>query len=234
MKRLFIILAVIAAFNVSAIAVKPADKAKQHQVDKADATGEDEYVAYSDTTAVDTVVTDPADADADDYGMPSQSIDFNMVGDPFHLFAFLAHMGVSGVFISVLVVIFGILFFLSPFIFVAVLVYLNSRNKRRRYELIEKAIEKGQPLPQDLLRSKAESKEAMWESGVKQFFIGLGLVILFYVVGGEELCGIGALVALYGAGKAVAARTSSDWKRRKKPEDDIAGNGEDMPEGGEK
>ena len=98
---------------------------------------------------------------------------------------------------------------LSPFILVAVILYLVFKRNNRRYKLIEKSIETGQPLPDDVRTSLLDSKEVLWRKGVKNIFIGLGIAVLFFTLDIDELTGVGLFVALYGAGQAVIARTSA-------------------------
>lgn len=166
--------------------------------------------AYSDTTSIDTA------AGANMVGQRSSHsrsyrYDFSLddVSDPFGLVAVLTAMGFGGVVVAVLVVLFLLLVVLSPFILVAVILYLVFKRNNRRYKLIEKSIETGQPLPDDVRASLLDSKEVLWRKGVKNIFIGLGIAVLFFTLDIDELTGVGLFVALYGAGQAVIARTSA-------------------------
>ena len=73
-------------------------------------------------------------------------------------------------------------------------------------------METGQPLPDDMKRGAIESNEVLWRKGVKNFFIGLGLIAVFVSFDIESLIGVGVLVALYGAGQGVIAKTSAGKK----------------------
>ena len=97
---------------------------------------------------------------------------------------------------------------LSPVALIVMILYFVFRRRKERYKIVEKAMETGRPLPKDMLNPDLESKELLWRKGVKNFFIGLGLVALFLSFGFDSLTGVGALVAIYGVGQAVIARTS--------------------------
>ena len=54
----------------------------------------------------------------------------------------------------------------------------------------------------------------MWQRGVKNIFIGLGIAVLFYCFGFESLAGIGWLVAICGVGQAIIGKTTQRKNNR--------------------
>lgn len=50
-------------------------------------------------------------------------------------------------------------------------------------------------------------KEIQWERGIRNTSIGVGLAILFKLMGGDGLVGIGLLIAILGIGQLVIAKT---------------------------
>lgn len=166
-------------------------------------------VAYSDTTVTDTAAANSADGE-DKHGTGVWTI--NDVSDPFNLIAYLTNLDFGGVIVAIFFVLLCIITVLSPVILIAVILYLVFKRRNDRYRVIEKAMETGQPLPDDMKRGAIESNEVLWRKGVKNFFIGLGLIAVFVSFGIESLIGVGVLVALYGAGQGVIAKTSAGKK----------------------
>ena len=70
------------------------------------------------------------------------------------------------------------------------------------------AMQQGQPIPQELLKEQEESDNELWQKGIRQVFLGIGLMIFLGYVVGEIGVGIGILVALIGAGKLFIVKTS--------------------------
>lgn len=166
-------------------------------------------VAYSDTTVTDTAAANSADGE-DKHGTGVWTI--NDVSDPFNLIAYLTTLDLGGVIVAIFFVLLCIITVLSPVILIAVILYLVFKRRNDRYRVIEKAMETGQPLPDDMKRGAIESNEVLWRKGVKNFFIGLGLIAVFVSFDIESLIGVGVLVALYGAGQGVIAKTSAGKK----------------------
>ena len=166
-------------------------------------------VAYSDTTVTDTAAANSADGE-DQHGTGVWTI--NEVSDPFNLIAYLTTLDFGGVIVAIFFVLLCIITVLSPVILIAVILYLVFKRRNDRYRVIEKAMETGQPLPDDMKRGALESNEVLWRKGVKNFFIGLGLIAVFVSFDIESLIGVGVLVALYGAGQGVIAKTSAGKK----------------------
>ena len=52
------------------------------------------------------------------------------------------------------------------------------------------------------------TEDDMWQRGVKNTSIGVGIMALFWVMGAHGLIGIGILVACLGVGQMIIARTT--------------------------
>ena len=214
MKNLIVTLIAFVALGLPAAAAPNAHEQDTLEAQGASAADTIGIVAYSDTTAADTAVATGGDGGSNPHGMW-----FGDVDDPLNLVAYLSTIGAGGVIVAVFVVILGLLFLLSPFIVIALILYFLFKRNKDRYRMAEKAMETGQPMPEGMRATEFESSEALWRKGVKNFFIGLGLIAVFLSLGIEELTGIGILVALYGAGQGVIARTTQ--KKDDKDDDDF-------------
>lgn len=162
-------------------------------------------VAYSDTTSIDTAGTSlPASVDDN---LDDEDLDV----DDFSLFDLkdMFGIGVGGTILAIFIVLMTVLVALAPFLILAFIVYLIFKNRRQRYELAEKAMDSGQQIPQELVRTERQNDDYLWKKGIKNIFVGIGLAILFKCLGADPLTGIGWLVALYGVGQAVISKTSS-------------------------
>ncbi len=161
--------------------------------------------AYSDTTSTDTagVTSYPAnyDDDWDDEDVFVDHFSFKDLRD-------LLGIGVGGGLIAGLAIFLVMLFLLAPFLIIILIIYLIFRNRRQRYQLAEKAMESGQQIPEELVRTEQQSDEYLWKKGIKNIFLGIGIAVLCYSLGADPLSGIGWLVSFYGIGQAVIAKTS--------------------------
>ncbi len=111
---------------------------------------------------------------------------------------------------------FAILIPLAPFLMVAALVivprWLKSRERQEMQQTVRQAIDKGQPLPPELIEAmskdvpaqKVKSARNDLRSGVIWLAVGLGIAAFGYAVGWEEreavapLLGIACIPAFIG------------------------------------
>ena len=161
--------------------------------------------AFSDTTYVDTtdtssihVGTNGNGIDWDDDGVIDENLS---VEDILGLFG----LGVSSTLVAIVGVVALIFVAVFPFLIIALIVWLIVRSRNRRYRIAEKAVENGQPIPDQFMETEDSD---MWQRGVKNIFIGLGIAVLFYCFGFESLAGIGWLVAICGVGQAIIGKTT--------------------------
>lgn len=221
MKRLFIALTMVLALGMSATAQKTLHRHNPQVVNGANGAPDEEIVAYSDTTnAVSAGADNATDSIDESYTATSgrgldDSKSFDDVSDPFELIAYLLERsGMRGVFIAALVVLLCILTVLSPFIMVALIIYFVMGNRNRKYKIIEKAVESGQPIPHEILRDNNGSNDRLWGKGIRNAAVGIGIVAFGLVISADFFTGVGWIVFFYGVGQAVVARTSSSGKKR--------------------
>lgn len=147
-------------------------------------------VAFSDTTD-----TDDADADS--------VINYNQMRaermDPIE-----AIFNNSLVRLTALIII----SFLTPVSIIGLIIYLIVKSRNQKLRLAEMAIKSGQPIPDFVAKNKTIRNDLMWSKGIKNISIGIGLTIMFFILGFNSLCGIGLLIAIYGVGQAVIAKTT--------------------------
>ena len=70
-----------------------------------------------------------------------------------------------------------------PFVFVIAITWINNNEKQKRHqlqaELYAKALEKGQPIPNDLF---AENKRKTLNTGINLITAGIGISLLFWLM----------------------------------------------------
>jgi hypothetical protein len=69
------------------------------------------------------------------------------------------------------------------------------------------AMEKGQPIPDELLNNQPDEVSDEYQKGMRQCFVGVGLMIFLGFAAHEVGFGIGALVFCIGLGKILAAKS---------------------------
>jgi len=100
------------------------------------------------------------------------------------------------------------------FTFLTIIIVTNSFNRRReREQIIETArlsVEKGQPLPPEVIASlTAERRHTAFSDlrrGVVLIAVGIGIGVFGIFVGASELYGIGAIPGLIGVALVVLSR----------------------------
>lgn len=107
-----------------------------------------------------------------------------------------------------------------PIFIVAIVMYARHADAQRRHETISRMIEKGLPVPPELLRPQHEALAAKYArpSSVRTAFtlIGLGIgLIIFFVSRGGEYWGLGAIPLAIGLAQWLA------WKLEQ-PQPDAA------------
>ena len=195
-------------FGLAAEAQSSAYKPNANAASEVSADDTAAIVAYSDTASSDTVAHASQSSRQTWQQVLDDDTSWNRVSDPFELIAYLTTIGMGGVVVAIFFVLLCIVVVFSPIILIAVILYLVFKRRNERYKAMEKAVESGRPVPEEMRSPVFESSEVLWRKGVKNFFIGLGLVAMFLSFDVEELVGIGVLVALYGAGQAVIAYTT--------------------------
>lgn len=199
-----------------------------------DSTDEEGIVAYSDTTETD------AQGDSVTYYNGkgnTASLDWNndQADSLLERWALELLGGTAGFWASAfatLVVILVFLFLCSPFIVLGLFIWYLVRRNRQRLEFARQAMENGQPIPQEMLSMELQTDSYMWSKGVRNVFLGLGLIVFGLFINIETLAAVGALLICMGAGQCVIAKTSGKGERRKTtptPEDSTSEEKEAMP-----
>ena len=128
-------------------------------------------------------------------------------------------MGVQKDLVGVTIIsIVGIIFvFGLPIALIFIIFYYRNKNRKAKYQLAEKILASGQPLPPNFFN----------ESGIKDLrtrgfsntFLGLGLFILLWPLTGEFAMGcIGLLVLCIGLGQVVTYYTRERKNKETTPE----------------
>lgn len=113
--------------------------------------------------------------------------------------------------IPVVAIIFGTL---CPVLIIFSIFYFKNKDRNRRYKVIEKAIEAGQTIPEEILMESARQQDSM-SKGIKKIFLGIGLFIFLWFITEELSIGsIGLLVTLIGLGEVIAAYYKKDQPAR--------------------
>lgn len=220
MRRLFIALTMVFALTIDAAAQKTLYRHDPKIISEAGDTTDDEIVAYSDTIGAGSMAADSMagamityDSDDTDNGTGT-NMTFDDVSNPFELMAYLSYLcGLGGVLIAALVAILCLLTVLSPVILIAVILYFIMKIRNRKYKIIEKSLESGQPIPQELLRENKTSNDKLWSSGIRNAAVGVGIVLFGFVIHAGFFTGVGWILFFYGVGQAVVARTTAGGRR---------------------
>ncbi len=205
-KYLFAIAMVLSlSMNADAAAQKHRHSPRTEQVDSTK-NNRDAIEAFSDTTAV---AGDSIDTYSHRHHISFTADDEDVKGIFEEAFSGFDGKALTGVLI-VLGTLF-ILFVLFPIIIIIAVIYFINRNRKDRIKLAQMAMEKGQPIPDELLKEKQASWDRSdYQTGLRQMFTGVGLAIFLGIVAGKVGFGIGALVFFIGLGKWFIARQSGN------------------------
>lgn len=219
MKKSLIVITMLLALGMSAGAAS--QKHRHHPQTAAvqvDSTAVPETVeAYSDTAST-TTMNEAADEDHKAYIRDAFS---DSDADMFdRLFGGNEFIALAGMVFTIFVLV--IVFLLSPILILITVFYFINKNRRERYKLAQAAVEHGQPIPDGLIAGQKKAKQAKAEenasnasganedytTGIRQTFLGIGLMIFFVYLGVSVGIGIGALVTCIGLGKVFVSKTS--------------------------
>ena len=175
-----------------------------------DSTSKDAIEAYSDTTSTDTTihaskghvtVTTPMGSHSWDYDMDDDDVE----GIIHHVFGNLRGKDMAGMFFVLCVLL--IIFVLAPLFIIIALFYFINKNRKEKMRLAQMAMQQGQPIPDQLLDDKPRDYDDEYQKGMRQCFVGVGLMVFLGYAAGQVGFGIGALVFCIGLGKVFAAKT---------------------------
>lgn len=162
-----------------------------------DSTSKDAIELYSDTTSTSQTTTAADDSEYDSTTSAPSPLINQWINK-------LDSDDIAGM-LFILAIIF-IIFVLSPVLIIVALFYFLHRNRREKMRLAQMAIQQGQPIPEALLK-EADLDQNDYQKGMRQCFVGIGLMVFLGYAAGHVGFGIGALVFCIGLGKVFAAKT---------------------------
>ena len=206
MKQLLITLTMLLVLGLTteAVAQKHRHTPQPQQTELVDSTSKNGVEAFSDTTSTASTPTAADDNfpfdDEDDYVVTT------------NLDRFFDHFGVmqtglAGMFFVLIVLL--IIFVLSPLLIIIAVFYFINKNRKDKMRLAQMAMQQGQPIPDQLLKEQSTFGDEEYKSGIRQCFVGVGLMIFLWFAAGEVGFGIGALVFCIGLGKLIVAKSTA-------------------------
>lgn len=172
---------------------------------------QDAVEAYSDTTSVDTT---SAQVDADDSTQSRSHSIYSLENydDPFDFFGSVFGKGTL-FFVMFVMLVIGLLFVFAPLIIIFIIFKYLYRRHKDRMRIMEMAMEKGVDVPEEQRPIDKQSDEYLIKRGLRNFFLGAGLVAMFAFWHWHFMAGIGALVSVYGLGQ-LAMGYIPNWKNK--------------------
>ena len=165
------------------------------QQELTDSTSKDAIEAFSDTTSAAT----PAQSNGDEWNDDEDfDIGFGQMISTMHSKDIAGMLFVLGVLL--------IIFVLAPVLIIVALFYFINKNRKDKMRLAQMAMQQGQPIPDQLLNDKYNTIDDDYQKGLRQCFVGIGLMIFLGYAAGEVGFGVGALVFFIGLGKIVASK----------------------------
>lgn len=167
--------------------------------EQVDSASNDSVEAFSDTTSTtkySTSVWDDEDDDPRRFGLTHFDFGFND-----------SQKDIAGMFFVLGVLL--IIFVLAPVLIIIALFYFINKNRKEKMRLAQMAMQQGQPIPDGLLKDKeSDFDNNDYQRGMRQCFVGVGLMIFLGFAAGTVGFGIGALVFCIGLGKVFAGKTA--------------------------
>ena len=214
MKKVLLTLALLLTLTtgMEAAGQKHRHTPRQEEVDS---TNKDAVVVYSDTTSMDTMTTTKhkgkVTITTPTSPWSSNTVTYEMDDENFgsmlkHLFVDMDSNGIAGMFFVLGVLL--IIFVLAPVLIIVALFYFINKNRKEKMRLAQMAMQQGQPIPDQLLKDAPADTDDEYQKGMRQCFVGVGLMVFLGYAAGQVGFGIGALVFCIGLGKVFASRTA--------------------------
>ena len=87
-----------------------------------------------------------------------------------------SNIGVEGMMgMTFVLMVLVIIFVISPVLILAVLFFFIYKNRKQKMKLAEMAMKQGQPIPDELLTESKSTDDDLWQKGLRQTFLGVGL-----------------------------------------------------------
>ena len=214
MKKVLLTLALLLTLNMGMQAAGQKHRHTPRQ-EKVDSTNKDAVVVYSDTTSMDTMTTTKhkgkVTITTPTSPWSSNTVTYEMDDENFgsmlkHLFVDMDSNGIAGMFFVLGVLL--IIFVLAPVLIIIALFYFINKNRKEKMRLAQMAMQQGQPIPDQLLKENPIDSDDEYQKGMRQCFVGVGLMVFLGYAAGQVGFGIGALVFCIGLGKVFASKTA--------------------------
>lgn len=166
-----------------------------------DTTTQNAVEAYSDTT--DTAVPDDTTLVRSHHRIRGYTNAGSVISDVFDNVGVEGMMGMTFVLLIIVII-----FIIAPVLILALLFFFIYKNRKQKVKLAEMAVKQGQPIPDQLLVEHKDTDDELWQKGLRQTFLGVGLLAFFGYVGSTLGIGIGILVTVIGLGKLAIVKTT--------------------------
>ena len=211
MKKVLITLAMLLALGSGVQAAGQKHRHTPQQQELVDSTNKDGVEVYSDTTSTDTTIQASKGHVTINTPMGSQSWDYSVDDEDLgsiihHVFSDMKGSDLAGILLVLGVLL--IIFVLAPVLIIVALFYFINKNRKEKMRLAQMAMQQGQPIPDQLLNDSPANINDEYQKGMRQCFIGVGLMVFLGYAAGNVGFGIGALVFCIGLGKVFASRTA--------------------------
>lgn len=211
MKKVLITLTLLLTLGMTTEMVAQKHRHTPQAKELVDSTSKDAVEVYSDTTSASTTAVADTDFDDDDWTRDAHSNPATIMD---HMLDKAAEGSseIAGMFFVLAVVL--IIFVVSPVFIIIALFYFINKNRKDKMRLAQMAMQQGQPIPDKLLEEQVGSGDEDFKKGMRQCFIGVGLMIFLGFAAGTIGFGVGALVFCIGLGKIVAvkmAQKNDNW-----------------------
>jgi hypothetical protein len=203
MKKYLIVLSMLLTLGLAQDTLAQSQQPADEQ-ELVDSTRQDDALeAYSDTTATaDTTDTTIVSSQHRIGGYSNNG--GSLIND------ILGNFGAEGLMgMAFVLMILMIIFVFSPVLIIGLVLFFVYRNRKQKMRLAEMAMKQGQPIPDQLLVEHNESDDDLWKKGIRQTFLGVGLLAFFGYTGSTLGIGIGILVTVIGLGKLAIVKTSN-------------------------
>ena len=200
MKKVLIVFTLMLTLGMSVQAASQEHRHTPRGTELVDTTKQSSGVdAFSDTTSIDSAYSSSFDDDWDSDDPVEKGVG-KMLENIFSDSAV-----VPGMVIAIIAIV--IIFLLAPLLIIIAIFYFVNKNRKEKMKLAQMAMEKGQPIPDELLNNVPDEVSDEYQKGMRQCFVGVGLMIFLYFAAGTIGFGIGALVFCIGLGKVLAAKS---------------------------
>ena len=200
MKKVLIVFTLMLTLGMSVQAASQKHRHTPRGTELVDTTKHNSGVdAFSDTTSIDSAYSSSFDDDWDSDDPVEKGVG-KMLENIFSDSAV-----VPGMVIAIIAIV--IIFLLAPLLIIIAIFYFVNKNRKEKMKLAQMAMEKGQPIPDELLNNVPDEVSDEYQKGMRQCFVGVGLMIFLYFAAGTIGFGIGVLVFCIGLGKVLAAKS---------------------------